>query len=152
MESIQIDFQVSLSSEEAFQKFIDHFHDWWPAEYTWSQDKLEKIYIDGSEGGLCTEIGPHGFRGDWGRVTELQPGIKIAMKWQISPRREPIPDPGKASTIQFLFREEENNCLIRFEHNDFEKHGEGAAEYREMMASEYGWPYILQRFREFCQN
>lgn len=152
MEGIQIDSRVSLSPEEAYQKFIDHFNDWWPAEYTWSQAKLEKIYIDGREGGLCTEIGPGGFRCDWGKVTELQPGIKIAMKWQISPRREPIPDPEKASEIQMLFEEEEGATLIRFEHYDFEKHGEGAAEYMKMMASEYGWPFILKRFREFCEK
>lgn len=152
MDEIQIDFQLSLSPEEAYQKFVDHFNDWWPAEYTWSKAKLEKIYIDGKKDGLCTEIGPGGFRCDWGRVTELQPGRTIVMKWQISPKREPIPDPEKASTIQLLFQEEEDATLIRFEHYDLEKHGEGASEYRGMMASEYGWPYILKCFSEFCKK
>ena len=37
---------------------------------------------------------------------------------------------------------------VSLEHGDFERHGEGAAEYRDAMGSEHGWPLMLQRFAE----
>lgn len=152
MNSIQIDFSVALSPGEAYQTFVEDFNDWWPAEYTWSQDQLKTIYIVGEVGGLCTEIGPHGFRCDWGRVTELEMDHKLVFKWQIGPRREPIPDPEKASDIKVIFQDQGGSTMIRFEHYNFEKHGEGADEYRQMMSSEYGWAYILDRYQKHCKH
>ena len=62
---------------------MNELNEWWPKEYTWSQDKLKEIRINGQKDGLCTEIGPYGFRCDWGRVTELTENEKIKLKWQI---------------------------------------------------------------------
>jgi hypothetical protein len=35
---------------------------------------------------------------------------------------------------------------VTLTHGDFERHGDGAADYREAMSSSMGWPYILERF------
>lgn len=152
MRSIHKEFTVGISSEEAYQKFIDGFNDWWPAEYTWSQDKLVKIFIERKLDGLCTEIGPHGFRCDWGRITAFEPGKEIEIKWQISPKREPIPDPDKASDLRIIFQEKGASTTIQFKHYNFDNHGEGAEEYVNMMDSQYGWDYILDRFKKYCEQ
>jgi len=132
-------------------KFVNELNNWWPPEYTWSQEQLQEIRIDGRKDGLCTEIGPHGFRCDWGRVTELTEGKSIAFKWQISPKREPIPNPDKASDIRVEFVSENDLTRMTFEHFNFDKHGEGADEYRQMLDTEYGWTYILDRYQKYCE-
>lgn len=95
MEKIFKELKVEIARDKAFQKFLNELNEWWPKEYTWSGDKLKEIRIDGRKDGLCTEIGPHGFRCDWGRVVKLIERKEIELKWQISPKREPVPDPKK---------------------------------------------------------
>lgn len=99
MEKITKVVVVEIDREGAFSKFLNEFNEWWPREYTWSQDNLEEIRIKGKKDGLCTEIGPYGFRCDWGRVTELTENRKIVIKWQISPKREQVPNPEKIRTL-----------------------------------------------------
>ncbi len=152
MERVSKKIKVGISPEIAFQKFVDELNEWWPKEYTWSQDTLKEIKIDGKKGGLCTEIGPNGFRCDWGTVTEYTEHEKIRLKWQISPKREPIPNPDKASDLKLFFTGNGNSTIVNFEHANFENHGEGSDDYRKMMDSEYGWDYILNKFKTYCET
>jgi hypothetical protein len=152
MTEIKKNVNIQNRADVVFGKFVHEFNSWWPREYTWSQEKLVEIKIEPHEDGMCTEIGPFGFRCDWGRLTELKPGKMIRMKWQISPKREPVPDPDKASEIKIEFLNKGGGTSLLFEHYDLQNHGEGANEYREMMNSEYGWDYILGMFKEYCER
>ena len=150
---IRKELTIDTSSEIAFKKFLNEFNAWWPKEYTWSQDTLKDIRIDGKQGGLCTEVGPHGFRSDWGRVTELIENKEIGLKWQIGPNREPVPNPEKASDITIKFYGRDNpSTTLEFEHSNFKNHGDGASNYQEMMDGKYGWDYILKKFKEYCEK
>ncbi len=151
MSEIKKNIRVEITPQIAFKKFVFELDKWWPQEYTWSQDKLEDIYIEPHKDGLCCEVGPYGFRCDWGRVTEFIEGKIIKLKWQISPNREPIPNPDKASDLSVKFIEENGFALIEFEHFNFKNHGEGAFEYQKMMDSKQGWDYILEKFSEYCK-
>lgn len=151
MEKITKELKVGIAKDKAFQKFVNELNEWWPKEYTWSQDKLKEIRINGQKDGLCTEIGPYGFRCDWGRVTELIENEKIKLKWQISPKREPVPDPGKASDIEIGFKDNKGLTTVEFVHRNFENHGEGAEDYRNMMNGEQGWVYILNAYKKYCE-
>ena len=151
MEKITKKLIVGVVKEKAFQKFVNELNEWWPKEYTWSQEKLKEIKIDGRMDGLCTEIGPHGFRCDWGRVTELTKNELIALKWQISPNRIPIPNPENASDIRIKFKDNgESETSLEFEHFHFENHGDGAKEYQKMMNGKQGWDYILSKYQKYC--
>ena len=152
MERITKSLKIGIPSNLAFQKFVNEFNEWWPKEYTWSQDKLEEIKIDNRKNGLCTEIGPNGFRCDWGTIIEFTENETISLKWQISPNREPIPNPEKASDLKVNFVQSEDSSTIEFEHFNFENHGEGFENYREMMNSEQGWDYILNNFKKHCEK
>lgn len=132
---------VPVPPDRAFAAFAD-LGAWWPPEYTWSRDVLQEIAIEPREGGHCYEVGPYGFRCDFGRVLAWEPGRRIAFTWQISPRREPEPDPARASEVEVRF----GDGRVELEHRGFERHGPGADEYAAAMGGEHGWPLILARY------
>lgn len=145
--AIEIHRRLAESPAQAFERFTAQFQLWWPKAYSWSGDTLVDIGMQCHEGGMCFEIGPHGFHLDWGRVLRWQPTERLVLSWQISPRREPQPDPAQASQVSLDFSvDDPAGCLLALRHDGFERHGEGAQGYRDAMAGEYGWPYILDCF------
>lgn len=154
MNTISKEVQVNVSADKAFDIFLNKFIGWWPKEYTWSQETLTDIHIEGKINGLCTEVGPNGFRCDWGRVTELVENKLIGLKWQVGPNREPIPNPEKASDIkiEFIAKSNGNTATLKLEHRNFENHGNGAEAYCKMMDSEQGWDFILAHYRKYCES
>lgn len=153
MDSLTISRKIPLLVEETFELFVNKLTLWWPTEYTWSKDKLVELTIDPIPNGLCTEIGPNGFRCDWGTVMAIQAGHSIVLKWQITASRAPEPDPDKSSEVSVLFHETDSKeTEIRLKHEKFSNHGEGHEAYRDAMASERGWPYILSAFEACTHN
>ena len=136
-----------MPAQRAFSLFTEHFALWWPREYTWGQDVLEHIGLEPKQGGFCYERGPNGFRSDWGRILSWEPPHRLVLAWHISPNREPEPNPAKASTIEVTFTASTPaQTHIDLEHRDFERHGAGADQYREALASAKGWRWILDRY------
>jgi uncharacterized protein YndB with AHSA1/START domain len=148
IEPIRHTLAVPRDPAAAFRLFSDELGRWWPREYTWGQEALEAIGLEPRAGGLCYERGPHGFRCDWGRVLAWEPPHRVALAWQIGPRREPVPDPARASRVEVRFEPDGGGTRVTLVHDGFERHGDGAAGYREAMASPQGWPYILSRLAD----
>jgi len=138
---------VPVARSEAFAAFVERLGSWWPPSYTWSGDVLDLIAIEPRAGGRCFERGPHGFEVDWGRVVSYEPSSRLAFTWQISPRREPVPDPARSSEVEVSFTEDGEGTRVELVHDHFGRHGEGAADYREAMASGQGWAYLLGCYR-----
>lgn len=139
---------VETSPDEAFAVFFDRFADWWPREFTWSQDALATVAVEPREGGRAFERGPDAFHIDWGRVREVERPRRALFTWQISPRCVPVPDPARASEVEVRFEQADGGrTRVELEHRGFSRHREGADEYRHMMG-EQGWPYALGRFAE----
>lgn len=138
--------RVPVPADRAYAAFTVDLGSWWPPEFTWSQAGLEWIGIEPRLGGLCTEIGPHGFRVDWGRVLAWEPPDRLVLSWQISPERVPEPDPAKAGEVEVRFAPQGPDATeVAVVHSGFDRHGEGGAAYRAAMA-EQGWPLILGRY------
>jgi uncharacterized protein YndB with AHSA1/START domain len=147
IEPVTTSVVAPLPLVRAFERFARELNAWWPREYTWSQDVLHEIGIERRACGLCYEIGPHGYRCDWGRVLDWAPPERLRLAWQISPRREPVPDPERSSTVTVTFASDgPHRTLVTLLHEHFERHGPDGAEYRAAMASAQGWPTILERF------
>jgi uncharacterized protein YndB with AHSA1/START domain len=108
--------------------------------------QLQDIALGAEVGELCTEYGPHGFRMDWGRMTILEPPRRLAFLWQIAPDRTPQPVPAKAGEVEVTFTPTGDDAEVRLVHRGFDRYGDGAAAYREGLASEQGWPFILQAY------
>lgn len=140
---------VPVPPERAFEHFVAELHAWWPSEYTWSGNVLERIGIEPHHGGPCFELGPHGFRCDWGRVLIWDPPDRLVFSWQIGPDRTPEPDPDKASEVEVRFvADGPDRTRVELVHRGFSRHGDGAAEYRDGLAAPEGWTYILNRYTE----
>lgn len=146
--SIRESVTVETTPATAFQRFTADLAAWWPPEYTWSGETLERIYLEGRPGGHCVEIGPHDFRCDWGRVLVWEPPHRLVLAWQIAPSRAPEPDPAKASEVEIAFRADADGTVVSLEHRGFERHGEQGGQYEAMMGSEHGWPRLLALYAQ----
>lgn len=148
-DSVKVTVKVPISASDAFNAFIDDLHSWWPKEYTWAGDVLERIKIEPKENGRCFERGPYGFECDWGRVLKWNPPHRIIFSWQISPNRVPEPNPEKASEVEIQFKEISNKATkINFEHRNFDNHGKDAETYKKALNSPQGWPYIIDNYKK----
>ncbi len=148
IQPITLTLEVPLPIAAAFETFTA-LTAWWPREYTWSGESLVSIGIEPRAGGNCYEIGPNNLRLEWGHLTAFEPYTRLQFTWNIGPDRVPAPDPRHASEVEVrLFPAGEHLTRLEFAHRGFERHGEGAAAYREGLASPQGWPYILQRYRD----
>lgn len=139
---------VPANAEEAFTVFTVRLSDWWVKEYTWSgPHTLVDIGIEAGADGMAYEIGPHGFRADWGRVLAWQPPRRLLMTWQIGPDRAPVPDPAEASEVEVTFRpERRDRTRVDVEHRHFDRHGRDAEGYREALTA--GWHELLSRYAD----
>jgi aminoglycoside 6'-N-acetyltransferase I len=140
------DQAVRLPPSAAFRLFTEQLDSWWPREYTWAQDALEWIGLQPRLEGRCTEVGPHGFQCDWGHVIRWEPPTVVELAWQISPRREPVPDRSRASRVRVEFTADGTGSLVRLHHDGFERHGAEGGAYRDALAADQGWPLILARY------
>ena len=87
--------------ERACAVFKDEFGVRWPADYTYSgPGGLQAISLGAAAGDLCTEIGPHGFRVDWGRMLDVEPPRRLRFLWQIADDRAPRPDPAASGQVE----------------------------------------------------
>jgi uncharacterized protein YndB with AHSA1/START domain len=144
--SIRSTLRVPAGAERAFTVFTERLADWWVKEYTWAgPEALADIGIEPRQGGMAYELGPHGFRADWGRVLVWQPGRRLLFTWQIGPDRAPVPDPARASEVEVHFSPvAEEQTLVEVEHRGFDRHGEAAEGYRHALTA--GWHELLSRY------
>ena len=152
VEPVELADTVAARPDRAFDLFQARFGDWWPGEYTFNgQGGLgpDFIGIGGGEGEMCSEIGPHGFRIDWGRTLTFHPGKHLVFLWQIAPDSTPQPNPDLASIVEVRFAPAGEMTAVTLIHRAFERHGEGAEDYRAEMAGDHGWPLLLERYRAF---
>ncbi|HEX8345851.1 MAG TPA: SRPBCC family protein, partial [Actinoplanes sp.] len=148
--SLRVSVLVEAAPEAAFDAFTTRVHEWWVREFTWSgRDLLDTIGIEPGPGGKAYEIGPHGFRLDWGRVLVWDPPRRVVLAWQIAPDRVPRPDPAQASEVDVSFRQQPGGTAVTLEHRHFERHGPDAAGYRRAMTD--GWRELLDRYAETCR-
>ena len=143
-EDVTAEIEIPLAPNAAFALFDEGIGRWWPRAYSWSGERLVEIRMEPRPGGRLSEIGPRGFVCDFGRVTAYERPHRLAFLWQISARREPVPDPDKASTVTLDFKASGEGTRVTLTHSRFENHGEGADDYAAAMGAPQGWPFILE--------
>ncbi|HEY2636328.1 MAG TPA: SRPBCC domain-containing protein [Solirubrobacteraceae bacterium] len=136
---------VALAPSRAFSLFAEETGSWWPKAYTWSAELLVDIVIGAREGEPCYELGPHGFRCDWGRVLDVYPPRWLEFTWQIGPDRLPVPDATRATEVAVEFLPAgDDTARVCVHHRGFDRHGAAGAAYCEGMGP--GWEHLLACF------
>ena len=153
--SVTCEISVPVAQEGAFTCFVDDFSAWYPAVYSWSGPDLEKMEIEACVGGHCIEWGPGRFRLDWGTVQVFDRPDRLEFTWQIGPDRVPVPNPENVGSVRVEFFPmpsdgEAPQTLVRLTHSEFDRYGGDSDDYRDAMASEQGWPFILNLCRDYC--
>ncbi|MGI8456555.1 MAG: SRPBCC family protein [Propionibacteriaceae bacterium] len=147
IEPLQDTITVDLPPAAAFELFTAGFGSWWPAEFSWSQpDLLQSIGMECRLDGMLVEIGPHGFRIDWGRIISWAPPSSLSFLWQISADRVPVPDPDQASVVTVTFTPAGESTRVDVSHDEWQRHGVGAQVYRDGFTQ--AWPTALDRFHQ----
>jgi uncharacterized protein YndB with AHSA1/START domain len=144
---------VSVPPPRAFAAFHGGFGHWWPAAYSYAgEEGLQEIRLGLAAGDLCSEIGPAGFRVDWGRMLAVDAPGRLAFLWQIAPDRTPQPDPARASEVEVMFEPEGEGTKVTLTHHAFERCGEDGDAYREGLSSPEGWPMIMQAYKAYANG
>jgi uncharacterized protein YndB with AHSA1/START domain len=147
MDPVTAGVTVELPRARAFDLFTQGMGSWWPREFSWARQSLERIGVEPRDGGLAYEIGPHGFLVNWGRITTWEPPDRFVLAWQIAPDRSPQPDPSQASEVEVRFSDSGGGATrVEVEHRCWDRHGEGAREYRDGFEQAGAWPHVLERF------
>lgn len=144
---------VPAAPQRAFTHFVEEFANWWPRTYTWSGEVLHDIGIEQRAGGHCYEIGPGGFRCDWGTVLVFEAPQRIVFSWQINYDRTPQPDPAHAGQVEVCFGLHDEHgglCRVLLEHRGFERCGSDGAAYRAALDAPDGWTFILASYAGYC--
>ncbi|MEV4540364.1 SRPBCC family protein [Micromonospora echinaurantiaca] len=144
--SLRSSLLVPASTAQAFAVFTGALTDWWVTEYTWSGPAhLAELGIEPRAGGMLYEVGPYGFRNDWGRVLTWDPPRRLVFTWQIGADRVPVPDPAQASEVEVLFHPEgPGQTRVEVVHRHFDRHGDAAEGYRQALTA--GWHELLSRY------
>lgn len=148
--SLRLSVTVIAPPDVAFDAFTRRLGEWWVREFTWSgPDHVHSVGIEPRRGGLAYEVGPHGFRLDWGRVLYWEPPHRLILSWHIAPDRIPQPDPARASEVDVRFLPYRDGTTVELEHRHFDRHGRDGAGYRRAMTD--GWHDLLGRYAETCR-
>ncbi len=145
--AVNSEVSVPYPVQEVFDFFINHIATWWPQSYTWSHESLVDFGIEPRLGGLCYEKAMNNFTLNWGTVTLWEPPFKLRLAWQIGPGGVPQPNISQASEVVISFESLAVITKIKVSHFNFHRHGPKALEYRNALASLYGWEYILECFK-----
>lgn len=137
----------------AFAVFTEAFDTWWPREYSWAQERLDRHVLQPFEGGHCLEYDIGGESRIWGTILKWEPPHGLALSWQIAPDRSPVDDPSAASRVVVTFLPHgADECEVILDHVDFARHGAGWQDYLKNMQSAAAWPYCLDRFAKACRK
>jgi len=146
-DQVSLAVRVPGTPEAAYRLFVENFGDWWPAEYTFCSEALDRIVIEGTDGGRCYERARDGREIVWGNVTLAEAPRAVVFTWLITPDRQIETDPDRGSEVAVAFQPDGGDTNVLLVHSGLSNHGEGWAGYRDAMASEQGWPYCLEHFR-----
>ncbi len=145
-DTVQHVVTVPCPPAKAFEVFVKRFDQWWPSEYTWAQDALDRIWIEPHSGGRCIERHRNGGETVWGVVEEYFPPEHISFSWLIAPDRTVVQDPDRASKVLVQFIDDDTGgTTIELTHTGFSRYGAGWEDYQAGFASPQGWPFLMER-------
>jgi uncharacterized protein YndB with AHSA1/START domain len=132
---------VPVSAADAFQRFTDEIHLWWPMRtHSIGRDDCRHVVLESGVGGKLYEVSGMGDKGPevWGTVTRWDPPHSLSLSWH----------PGRTSStaqeVEVEFEEVNGGTRVRLVHRGWEALGERAVAARADY--EGGWLTVLTRY------
>ena len=147
---VRKEITVDASPEQAFAVFTERFDTWWPRSHHIGEPELREAVLERREGGRWYELGVDGSECEWGEVLAYDPPRRQVHTWHKGPQLKYHPE--QASEIEFNFEPAGERTNVTLEHRHIERHGEGAAELRDVVSSEGGWPTLLELYRGVLES
>jgi uncharacterized protein YndB with AHSA1/START domain len=142
--AIRKTIEVRAPVDHTFRVFAERMGDWWHKEHSVARGTTQvDVVVEPRSGGRWYEKGADDSEHQWGRVIAYEPPHRLVLAWQLN--REFEFDPDFETTVEVLFEEQGDTTVVRFEHRDLERMGEGAAEQLEAMDG--GWGMLLDLFK-----
>ena len=142
--AIRKTIEVNAPIDRAFRVFAERMGLWWHKEHSIAQGTTQAdVIVEPRAGGRWYEKGADGSEHQWGRVIAYEPPHRLVLAWQLT--REFKFDPDFETTVEVLFEESGGTTVVRFEHRDLERMGEGAVQQLEAMDG--GWGMLLELFK-----
>jgi len=143
IEPVSVTVETRTSPENAFRVFVDKMHDYSPAAHSMGDSERTGMVIELKQGGRWYET-----CGDqvceWGIVLDFEVGKHIHFAWHLNDRW--AFDASRHSDILVTFAPSDQGTTVTFVHSNMEQLGDGAAEMREALAAENGWPNTMAGF------
>ncbi len=135
--------EVKATPERAFDVFAARMGEWWLKDHSIAEGTTQKdVIVEPRPGGRWYELGMDGSEHPWGHVIDYDPPRRLLLAWQLN--RNFDFDPDLVTEVEVLFEPLGEGTLVRFEHRNLERLGEGAAV--EMEAMDGGWGMLLGLF------
>ena len=142
--AIRKEIEVNAPIDRVFTVFATRMGDWWHKEHSIASGTSQKdVVIEPRAGGRWYEIGADGSEHEWGKVRAYDPPCRLVLAWQLT--RDFQYDPDFETTVEVNFEERDGKTIVRFEHRDLERMGEGTVELFESMDG--GWGMLLGLFK-----
>jgi uncharacterized protein YndB with AHSA1/START domain len=142
--------RVKAPIQRAWSVFVEQMETWWPATHHIGKTSFEAIFVEPHVGGRWYERNAEGQQCDWGTVLAWEPPRRVTFSWHVGPGHDQPdwvcdPDIAKASEVEIRFTEEsQGTTLVELTHSKLERHGEGAAQLRDVFDGPGAWAGILE--------
>jgi uncharacterized protein YndB with AHSA1/START domain len=146
---MQVNREITVDApvERAFQVFAERFDTWWPRSHKIGAADMQEAVLERRTGGRWYERDADGSECEWGTVLAYEPPHRLVLTWQIGPDWQYHAD--QASEIEVNFTPAGERTHVTLEHRHLERHGEGAAQLRDVIATDAGgWAGLLVLYRD----
>ncbi len=143
--SVRSEIIVEAPPERAFRVFTQKIESWWPSSHHISKVPMKNVIMDGRENGRWYEVGTDGSQCDWGRVLVWDPPRRLVLAWQLTAEWQFDADFMTEVEINFV-PVDNRRTRVALEHRNLERYGVKAAEVRDAIGGDMGWPKILEGY------
>ena len=120
---------------------------WWNPSHSINKSPLKAVVMEPHVGGRWYEVGEDGSECEWGRVLAWEPPGRLVLAWQTNAQW--THDPNLITEVEVRFTPDgENATLVRLEHRNLDRFGDGAEAVRAALDSPGGWHGLMIRFAE----